>query len=657
MSLVSHIFFKIANTKDSELEACEYLDLFARKCGFSTETIDEMRLAFIEAIINAKEHAPKDLPDAEKNDIHVTLTHTGDNIEICIRDYGKGFDPSVVEKPDIRKKIKSSYKRGWGLMLMEKLMDGADITSMPPSGTLIHLVKKRLATSEPNEAETAKEQKRFERLKYILGSFIDLSSFLCQSKNLQSGLRSMLRILLGTIGVSRGAIYTYNNEHEQLSCFVDIKLRANAKLAHLKLSPETFESIAKKNDACVTDIIKADSIFHNAFKDDQIEQVYALKTDDELHGFLIIGGRLHKNDEPQDYDSELLTIIARNISSAINTYNLMENLKDVNSTLDKRLTELDKVREATQIISSELEVENLPATVDGIFRSLFGIRKFSMTIYDPTDKHFTICNNDRGLPLTVDMWSSPVTKYVVEHKEAVLVKDLKTDPRFQYPRCKNYASDSFVVIPIITHGEILATVNLSDKGGDGAFTERDFELCKLLCGQLAIALKNANLYKQGITDALTGMYTNHYFRMRLAQEISRLRRINSQLAIIIIGIDNFNKLIEEIGATNLKDIVIKKFGSTIKRVIRFNDLACRFEGDKFAIILPDTTNDGALIAAEKLYNNLKTISIKDDSKEYHTSVSIAVLQYNVKMDSNEFIDVAERKLIQGQKEGGDRIIS
>ena len=41
MSLVSHIFFKIANTKDSELEACEYLDLFARKCGFSTETIDE----------------------------------------------------------------------------------------------------------------------------------------------------------------------------------------------------------------------------------------------------------------------------------------------------------------------------------------------------------------------------------------------------------------------------------------------------------------------------------------------------------------------------------------------------------------------------------------------------------------------------------------
>ena len=657
MSSVEHIFFKITNTKDSELEACEYLDLFARKCGFSAEVIDEMRLAFIEAIINAKEHAPKDMPDADKNDIHVTLTHVDDNIEICIRDYGKGFDPSVVEKPDIRKKLKSSYKRGWGLMLMEKLMDGAEVTSMTTSGTLIHLVKKKLASSNINEAEVAKEQSRFERLKYILGSIIDLSSFLCQSKNLQSGLRSMFRILLGTLGVSRGAIYTYEAEQEQLSCLVDIKLKANAKLPLLKLSNETLEKIESKKDSNVTEIIKTDSMFHNAFKNDQIEQVYSLKTDDVLHGFLLLGARFHKDEQPQDFDSELLTIIARNISSAINTYRLMENLKEVNSTLDKRLVELDKVREAAQIISSELEVENLPATVDGLFRSLFGIRKFSMTIYDPTDKHFTICNNDRGLPSTVDLWSSPVTKYVVDHKEAVLVKDLKTDPRFQYPRCKNYASDSFVVIPVITQGEILATVNLSDKCGDGTFTERDFELCKLVCSQLGIALKNANLYKQGITDALTGMYTNHYFRLRLTQEISRLRRINSELALILIGIDNFNSLIEKSSTTNIKDVIIKRFGSAIKRVIRFNDLACRFEGDKFGIILPDTTNDGAVIAAEKIFNNIKNFVIKTDSVEIHANVSIVVLQYNIKMNANEFIDIAERKLIQCQADGGCKIVS
>ena len=123
MSSVSHMFFKVANVKDSELEACEYLDLYARKCGFSSETIDEMRLAFIEALINAKEHAPKDMEDADKKEIHCSFTYVNDAIEINIRDFGKGFVPSVVEKPDIKKKLKSSYKRGWGLMLMEKLME------------------------------------------------------------------------------------------------------------------------------------------------------------------------------------------------------------------------------------------------------------------------------------------------------------------------------------------------------------------------------------------------------------------------------------------------------------------------------------------------------------------------------------------------------
>lgn len=658
MSSVEHIFLRVTNTKDSELEACEYLSLFARKCGFNEETIDEMRLAFIEAIINAKEHAPANIPDGDKKDIHITLTHVDDNIEIKLRDFGKGFDPTVVEKPDIRKKLKSSYKRGWGLMLMEKLMDGAEISSMPPSGTLIHLVKKRLAAPvTPTEAETLKEQKRFERLRYILGSFIDLSSFLCQSKNLQSGLRSMLRILLGTIGVSRGAIYTFDDDQKNLTCFVDIKLKANAKLPQITLSKETLEKISAKSDCIVTDIVKNDvNGFNDAFKEDGIEHVYTLKTDDQNHGLLILGTRFHK-DEQEDFDSELLTIIARNISSAINTYKLMESLKLNNALLDKRLTELDKVREAAQIISSELEFANIPATVDGLFRSLFGVRKFSMVVYDPTEKRYNICNNDRGLPASIDLWSSPVSQYVINHKEAVLVKDLKQDARFQYPRCKNYASDSFAVIPVVVQGEVLAIVNLSDKGGDEAFTERDFELCKLVCGQLAIAIKNANLYKQGITDTLTGMYTNHYFRLRMSQEISRLRRINSQLAIILIGIDNFNELIEKCGEPTFKDVLVKKFGSSIKRSIRFNDLTCRFEGEKFAILLPDTTKEGALIVAEKLYNNLKHFLIKYDSVEYSTSVTLSVLPYDVKMSDAELIELAEKQLTKGQNEGGNKIIS
>lgn len=653
-SMVSHLFFKLANEKDSELEACEYLDMFAKKCGFMPESVDEMRLAFIEGLINAKEHAPKDIPDGDKKDIHVALSYEEELLKIQIRDFGKGFDPTVVEKPDIRKKLKSSHKRGWGLMLMERLMDGAEICSFPPSGTLIQLVKKKVTSDTPAETDTIREHKRIERLKYILSSFIDLSSFLCQSKNLQAGLRSMLRILLGTLGVSRGAIYTFENDNESLDCLVDIKLRANSRLPQARISPAIFDKLAMRQDGDVTEIVKSEiNAFKETFKESEIESVYSLKTDDQSQGILILGSKFKKEDEEM-FDKELLQTISRNISSAINTYRLMQELKDTNEMLDNRVKELDAVREASQTISSELEIENLPFTVEGIFRSIMDIHKFSMAIFDPTENRYNICQNNRGLPGTLDLWSSPVSQYVIQKMEPLFVQDIKCEERFNFTRSKNYASESFIVIPIIVQDEVLGLVNLTDKNSEEKLTKRDFELAQLICSQLGIALKNANLYKRGITDGLTRLYTNHYFKMRLSQEVSRLRRVKSPLSIIMLGIDNIEKLLDNYGNT-FKDNILVKVGSTIKRVIRFNDLPCRYEGDKFTIILPDTGVEGARIAAEKILEHVRQIVFKNREEEEKISVSLAITQFKINMNLGQFIEEAEILLADAQKQGGNRI--
>lgn len=653
--MVPHLFFKLNNEKDSELEACEYLDVFAKKCGFAAESIDEMRLAFIEGLINAKEHAPKDIPDGDKRDIHVSLTWEEEMLKIQIRDYGKGFDPTVVEKPDIRKKLKSSHKRGWGLMLMERLMDGAEITSFPPSGTLIQLVKKKVAAESPAEVDTMREHKRVERLKYILSSFIDLSSFLCQSKNLQAGLRSMLRILLGTMGVSRGAIYTFENQNESLECLVDIKLRANARLPQTRIPQKAFEQLAYKEDGDVTEIIKNEIAgFKENFKEGEIEHIYVLRTDNQNQGLLVLGSRFRKEEE--ELDRELLTTISRNISSAINTYRLMQNLRDANESLDRRVNELDSVREASQTISSELEIENLPFTVEGIFRSIMNIQKFSMGIFDPTENRYNICQNNRGLPSTLDLWSSPVSQHVIQKMEPLFVPDVRCEERFSFTRAKNYGSESFIVIPIIVQDEVLGLVNLTDKDGNGKLTERDFELAQLLCSQLGIAIKNANLYKRGITDGLTRLYTNHYFKMRLSQEISRLRRVKSPLSIVMASVDNLEDLLKRHGSS-FKDTVLVKVGSAIKRIIRFNDLPCRYEGDKFAIILPDTTIEGGMIAAEKIIDNMRNVAMKIRDEEEKISVSLAVSQFKVNLNIGQYIENAERLLVQAHQNGGNCIVA
>ncbi len=652
--MIKHIFMKIANDRDSELEACEYLDGFAKKWNFLPESIDEMRLAFIEAIINAKEHAGKGSPETP-NEVFATISGEDDNLTIQVRDFGMGFDPTVVEKPDIRKKLKSANKRGWGLMLMEKLMDGVEISSFPPSGTLIKMVKKRLKIDPPESADLVREKKRIERLKYVLGSFIDLSSFLCQNRDLETGLRSMLRILLGTLGVSRGAIYILEPTREALSCIVDIKLRAREKFPNFKVSQNDLQEFAVQESPEVTPILnRILPAFSQTFSKEEVEFIYLLRADLEILGLLVLGPRFRAEEE-EPYDVELLSTLSKNISSAINTFRLMEQLKLANTELDERVHELNAVREASQTISSELEMENLPFTVERIFLSVMKIGKFSMALLDPSENRYTLCQTGRQLPHTLDLWSSPVSRYVVQKMEPLFVPDSTREGKFQFHRANNYATNSFIVIPIVSQDEVLGLVSLTDRTDGQPLTERDFHLAQLLCSQLGIALKNANLYKLGITDGLTRLYTSHYLKMRLAQEISRLRRTKSPMSLIMLDMDKFREVNKAYG-DDAGDLVLQKTANLMKKLIRFNDIPCRIGGEKFAIILPDTSLQGTMVVAEKLRGMIEANKIMYQAHEIKVTASFGISSFEMNMSLDDFLEDCQRLIRESKARGGNSVV-
>ncbi len=122
---------------DIELVALEGLDRLARHLGIAEEKIGEARIIVTEAIINALEHSGEKQPS-----VRVEFTMTTGDLSIFVRDYGKGFEPSSVEVPDIKAKLDSKNKRGWGLNLMKSLSDDFHIESNK-NGTKI-IIKKLL---------------------------------------------------------------------------------------------------------------------------------------------------------------------------------------------------------------------------------------------------------------------------------------------------------------------------------------------------------------------------------------------------------------------------------------------------------------------------------------------------------------------------------
>lgn len=120
---------------DIELVAIEGMDRMARHLGIPEDKISEAHVLVTEAVINAFEHSGQKRPI-----VRVEFKMTMEKLTIFVRDYGKGFQPDEVEKPDIKKKLGSTHKRGWGLKLMESMSDNFEIES-DEHGTKITITK------------------------------------------------------------------------------------------------------------------------------------------------------------------------------------------------------------------------------------------------------------------------------------------------------------------------------------------------------------------------------------------------------------------------------------------------------------------------------------------------------------------------------------
>lgn len=123
---------------DMEIEACRTATNMAEAMKMSPDKIDEVRMAVVEACINAFEHSNS--PDRV---VHLSVAILGpkpqkpEKLCITVRDAGVGFIPDEVEAPTMEKKIRSKRKRGWGLTIIRGLMDEVEVESGARGTTVI----------------------------------------------------------------------------------------------------------------------------------------------------------------------------------------------------------------------------------------------------------------------------------------------------------------------------------------------------------------------------------------------------------------------------------------------------------------------------------------------------------------------------------------
>ncbi len=187
----------------------------------------------------------------------------------------------------------------------------------------------------------------------------------------------------------------------------------------------------------------------------------------------------------------------------------------------------------------------------------------------------------------------------------LLVPDMHADPRVfrRDPQVR-----SGIYAPLAVRDRQIGVLS-AHRDVVGAFTQADLNLLTVVAKYLAGAIEVARLHEQirdlAATDSLTGLANRRAFLDRAAAEISRCRRKRQKLTVVLLDLDKF-KAVNDVHGHAAGDQVLGCVATALTRVCRRSDLAARFGGDEFVLMLPETSRR----QAEMILNRLRRIRVR-----------------------------------------------
>lgn len=161
--------------------------------------------------------------------------------------------------------------------------------------------------------------------------------------------------------------------------------------------------------------------------------------------------------------------------------------------------------------------------------------------------------------------------------------------------------------------------------------------------------------EQAIKDSLTKLYTRRYFEERCYQEVYRFNRTAEGFAIAFLDIDDFKQINDTYGHST-GDLVLKTLSEIILKSIRKSDIACRYGGEEFIILLTNSDSQSAEVVLGRIKDKLTTNTNLID-KNLKITFSAGVSTFSNKFNNiEELIDDADKKLYKAKRNGKNQFI-
>ena len=336
---------------------------------------------------------------------------------------------------------------------------------------------------------------------------------------------------------------------------------------------------------------------------------------------------------------------------------LFDTLNQRTSELEKSQAHLEMIYENSRVLAGILDVDGVIEEVMKIMGSLLAYPASGLLLTGPGGNFIYRGRNIGGQSnfhlKAVDSQRLELIHRVVQQGESVTVIDIAGRKDYLPLRTN---TRSVMLVPMIAHGKTVGLLT-AESPLSGIFTEKDEKMLAVVARAAALAIDNALLHRKTeeltITDELTGIYNYRYFAEKLKEEQRRASRYNMPLSLIMLDIDWFKKFNDSYGH-EVGNIVLRGITSVVKKCIRDVDIFCRYGGEEFVVILPQTPRIEVARIGERIRQQIEAASFGggDNIPELKVTVSAGITSYpeNGK-PHEELLSVADQALYRAKGAG------
>ncbi len=441
--------------------------------------------------------------------------------------------------------------------------------------------------------------------------------------SLQTDYRGVLDTLREKLGYSHLTILSVDSDPPHLRVRAALGYGEGAVGTQLPLDRSLVGLVASSGEVIHVPDVSTEPRYLSGAPDVRSFIAYPLTVENEVLGVLSVESL--KTEAFQTRDRRVLAAVADQIAVAMSnarqygvaTQRLASleaaraQAEEYSRYLERRQDELKLLGAVGAAVNSTLNLNRMLATAAEKIAQGLHVERCVISLYNEEHSESEV---------VADYWSSGSAAAVGAHfpvksdsavlrllhqRQAFESVDAANDTRFDGNRQEvlELGLRGCAVGAIASEGQILGTLIVGQTSEPRSFSQEQLGVVETVATQLALGVRNARLYgrarERANEDSLTGLFNHRYLHGRLEQELLRSERTAQPLAVVLFDLDNFKAFNDNYGHQS-GDEVLRFMATVLHQSLRATDIAGRYGGDEFLVILPQSDEHGAQLLLDRV---------------------------------------------------------